>query len=85
MEWKIEFSRQALKDVKKLKAANLEKNVKYLINILKQNPYEPTFEKLSGNLKGYYSRRINIKHRLVYSIDDKKGIIKVISVWLHYE
>lgn len=85
MEWKIEFSCNALKDTKKLKAANLEENVKHLINILKQNPYEPPYEKLSGNLKGYYSRRINIKHRLVYSIDDKQKIIKVISVWSHYE
>jgi toxin YoeB len=74
MDWKIEFSRQALKDAKKLKAANLEDNVKYLINILKNNPYEPPYEKLSGSLKGYYSKRINIKHRLVYSIDDEKKL-----------
>jgi Txe/YoeB family toxin of toxin-antitoxin system len=85
MEWKIEFSRNAVKDAKKLKAANLEENVKHLINILKKNPYEPPYEELSGNLKDYYSRRINIKHRLVYSIDDEKRIIKVISVWSHYE
>lgn len=38
MEWKIEFSRNALKDAKKLKAANLDNNVKQLIAILKKNP-----------------------------------------------
>ena len=85
MEWKIEFSRHTLKDVKKLKAAHLEANVKYLVEILKQNPYEPPYEKLSGNLKGYYSRRINIKHRLVYSVNDRTQTIKIVSVWSHYE
>jgi Txe/YoeB family toxin of toxin-antitoxin system len=85
MGWTIEFTRHALKDVKKLKAVHLEANVKDLLEILKQNPYEPPYEKLSGNLKGYYSRRINIKHRLVYSIDEQTKIIKVVSVWTHYE
>ena len=85
MGWTIEFTRNALKDVKKLKAIHLEANVKDLLEILKQNPYEPPYEKLSGNLKGYYSRRINIKHRLVYSIDEQTKTIKVVSVWTHYE
>jgi toxin YoeB len=85
MEWKLEFSRTALKDAKKLKAANLEPNVRDLLEILKQNPYEPPYEKLSGNLKGYFSRRINIKHRLVYSVNDETKTIKVVSVWTHYE
>ena len=85
MNWKIEFSRNALKDAKKLKSANLQNNVKSLLQILKENPYQPPYEKLSGNLKGYYSRRINIKHRLVYSIDEENKLIKVVSVWSHYE
>jgi toxin YoeB len=53
MEWTIQFSRQVLKDTKKLRAANLEVNVRNLLNILRQNPYEPPYEKLSGNLQGY--------------------------------
>ncbi|MBE9170990.1 Txe/YoeB family addiction module toxin [Pleurocapsales cyanobacterium LEGE 06147] len=85
MEWKIEFSRHALKDAKKLKSANLDKNVKQLIEVLKQNPYQPPYEKLTGNLQGYYSRRINIKHRLVYRVEDSSKIVKVVSVWSHAE
>ncbi|BAU63878.1 addiction module toxin, Txe/YoeB family [Stanieria sp. NIES-3757] len=85
MGWKIEFSRQALKDAKKLKAANLQENVLQLIAIIKQNPYQPSYEKLLGNLKGYYSRRINIKHRLIYSLNDVTKTIRIISVWSHYE
>ena len=85
MNWTVEFSRAALKDAKKLKSANLDSNVRTLIDILKNNPYDPPYEKLSGNLKGYYSRRINIKHRLVYSINDDEKIVRVVSVWSHYE
>lgn len=85
MEWKIEFSRSALKDAKKLKSANLDNNVKELLEIIRSNPYQPPYEKLSGNLKGYYSRRINIKHRLVYSVNDDTKTIRVVSVWSHYE
>lgn len=82
--WTIEFSRNALKDAKKLQRANLASKMKQLVEILKQNPYQPPYEKLSGNLKGYYSRRINIKHRLVYAIDEENKVIKVVSVWSHY-
>jgi Txe/YoeB family toxin of toxin-antitoxin system len=84
MTWTIRFSRNALKDTKKLRSANLASNVNRLIEILKQDPYQPPYEKLSGNLKGYYSRRINIKHRLVYSINEENKLIKVVSVWSHY-
>lgn len=71
MDWKIEFSQNVIKGAKKLKSANLESNLKSLLEVLKQNPYEPPYEKLSGNLKGYYSRRINIKHRLVYLVNEE--------------
>lgn len=83
--WKIEFSRRVLKDAKKIKSANLDENLKNLLKILKANPYQPPYEKLSGNLKGYYSRRINIQHRLVYAIDEQNQVVKVISIWSHYE
>lgn len=34
------------------------------------NPFKnpPPYEQLPGNLSGYYSRRINIQHRLVYEV-----------------
>ena len=85
MNWTVEFSRAALKDAKKLKSVSLDSNVRALIDILRNNPYDPPYEKLSGNLKGYYSRRINIKHRLVYSINDDEKIVRVVSVWSHYD
>ena len=84
MAWTIEFARNTLKDAKKLRSANLTAKVNQLVKILKQDPYKPPYEKLSGNLQGYYSRRINIKHRLVYSIDELNKTVRVVSVWSHY-
>jgi Txe/YoeB family toxin of toxin-antitoxin system len=54
---------------------------------LAENPRmsPPTFEKLKGDLSGAYSRRINIKHRLIYQILEEEKIIKIIRVWSHYE
>ncbi|MEL7355497.1 MAG: Txe/YoeB family addiction module toxin [Cyanobacteria bacterium J06560_6] len=83
--WTIEFSRKALKRAKKIKSANLGNNLKVLLDILRRDPFEPPYEKLIGNLQGYYSRRINIKHRLVYSVNSREKIVKIVSVWSHYE
>lgn len=39
-------------------------------------------EKLSSNLKGYYSRRIDIEHRLVYKGDG--GNLVIFTARFHY-
>ncbi len=85
--FKVIFTKTALKDVAKLKAARLDNNAKALIEIIKNNPYQipPPYEKLLGSLSGLYSRRINIKHRLVYEVYEPEGVIKILSLWSHYE
>jgi len=45
----------------------------------------PRFERLVGDLKGAYSRRINIQHRLVYQILQEEKVVKVLRMWTHYE
>ncbi|MCO6449027.1 MAG: Txe/YoeB family addiction module toxin [Ignavibacteriales bacterium] len=40
---------------------------------------------LTGNLKGFISRRINKQHRLVYEVLEEEKIIKVLRMWTHYE
>ncbi|NMD99940.1 Txe/YoeB family addiction module toxin, partial [Selenomonas bovis] len=54
---------------------------------LRQNPFQtpPPYEKLRGNLEGAYSRRLNIKHRLVYQVLREQETVKIISMWTHYE
>lgn len=87
VSWKVILSKTAVKDAKKLNKAGLRPQAEKLLNILKENPYQeyPSYEKLVGNLDGCYSRRINIKHRLVYTIDDEKRIVHILRMWSHYE
>ncbi|MFO7681553.1 MAG: Txe/YoeB family addiction module toxin [Chloroflexota bacterium] len=87
MTWKVVFTKQAQKDAKKLMAAGLKPKAEELLVILRQNPHEtpPRYEKLVGDLKGAYSRRINIQHRLVYQVLEDEKIVKVIRMWTHYE
>ena len=87
MSWQIVFTKHAQKDAKKLSIAGLRKKAEELLEILGDNPYQkpPPFEKLVGELSGAYSRRINIKHRLVYQILDEEKVVKVIRMWTHYE
>jgi Txe/YoeB family toxin of toxin-antitoxin system len=63
------------------------KKVSGLLDIISIDPFRnpPKFEKLIGDLEGAYSRRINIQHRLVYSVDEGERVVKVISMWTHYE
>lgn len=85
--YKIIYTKKAVADISKLKAANLDKKAKALIKILKENPYQkpPTYEKLVGDLQGAYSRRINIQHRLVYEILEEEKTVKIIRMWTHYD
>lgn len=94
--YRIVYEKQAAKDIKNLKSAGLDKKAKALIDIIRMNPFQkpPAYEGLVGNLSGFYSRRINIQHRLVYQvyaepvrIDDVEyqGTIKIIRMWTHYD
>lgn len=85
--WKIVYTKQALKDAKKLFASGLREKAEKLLKNLRVNPYQtpPPFEKLIGDLAGAYSRRINIQHRVVYQVIDSEMIVKVIRLWTHYE
>ena len=85
--WEIALTKRALKDAKKISRSGLKEKVDKLINILKTNPYQnpPSYEKLTGDLSGMYSRRINIQHRLVYEVDEEKKRVKILMMWSHYE
>lgn len=85
--WDLYFTRQARKDAKKLAAAGLKENAEALLDLLRDNPYHtpPPYEKLVGDLAGAYSRRITIRHRLVYQILEQRKAIKVLRLWTHYE
>ncbi len=83
----LEYHKRALKDIQKLKQNNLANKAKQLVELVKENPFQnpPPYEKLLGDLKDLYSRRINIQHRLVYQVIEDKKVVRIISLWSHYE
>lgn len=85
--YQLYYTKQALKDAKKIAQKNLKNKVQTLLSILEKDPYQtpPPYEKLLGDLKGAYSRRINIQHRLIYQIIEDKKAVKIIRMWTHYE
>lgn len=87
VSWTLVYSKQALKDAKKLSAAGLKPKAEALLEILAKNPFQnpPPYEKLLGDLAGAYSRRINIHNRLVYEVFVKEKTVRVLRMWTHYE
>lgn len=87
MSYSLVYTRQAQKDAKKFKGTHLADKVNKLLAVISEIPFAnpPPFEALAGDLKGAYSRRINIQHRLVYEVLEDKKIVKVLRLWTHYE
>lgn len=85
--YSIVYTKKAVKDIPNLKAAQLASKAQALIEIIREKPFQtpPPYEKLQGDLFGAYSRRINIKHRLVYEVIELEQVVKIISMWTHYE
>ncbi|NJM76626.1 MAG: Txe/YoeB family addiction module toxin [Acaryochloridaceae cyanobacterium RU_4_10] len=86
MSWELKFSKQALKDSLKIASAGLKPQVEKLLLVLVENPYQslPSFEKLKGTATPVFSRRINIRHRLVYEVFEDERIVRVLRMWTHY-
>lgn len=87
MAWQLYFSKAARKDAVKLQRSHLRTKADALLDILERDPFEtpPPYEKLVGELEGFFSRRINIQHRLVYRVDQKARRVFVERMWTHYE
>lgn len=87
MSWQIILSRLAIKDAKKIAQASLKPQAEKLLQLLTENPFgtPPPYEKLVGNLQGFYSRRISIQHRLVYRVVEIEKEVHVLRMWTHYE
>lgn len=85
--YSIFFSSAAQIEAIKIQKSNLATKCQKLIDIIAQDPFQnnPRYEKLVGDLKGFYSRRINVQHRLVYEVDEVQKIIKILRMWTHYD
>ena len=89
MSYTLEFSKTALGDIEKHKKSGDKptlRKIEKLLNELMEHPTKGTGqpEMLKHDLAGLYSRRINKKHRLVYSVNEQVVTVYVLSAWSHY-
>ena len=84
----IEFLGKAFDDIeywKKSGNKSIQKRITKLLESMSKNPWtgigKP--ESLKHELSGFWSRRINEEHRIVYTVSNNK--IKVISMRFHYK
>lgn len=86
-KWKLVFSKRAKKDWTLINESIYKSKTVDLLNLIEINPFAdpPPVKQLKGELKGFFSRRINQQHRLVYRVDKSKRIINITMMWLHYD
>jgi len=89
MRYEIFYSPEAEEDLRKhAKAGNkiLLKKISKLLQELEEHPETGTGkpEKLKYKKFEYWSRRIDEKHRMEYTIDKNVVIVFLISLWGHY-
>jgi toxin YoeB len=86
----INLSEKARKDLSKIHKSGDKKSIKRVEKIFdepQQNPYEGTGkpEALKHQYKGFYSRRINEKDRLIYEVKEQIVSIFIVSALGHYD
>lgn len=88
----IGYTDEALKDIaywKKSGDKAIQAKIQKLIIAIEENPTEGIGkpEQLKHNLSGYWSRRINQEHRIIYEIinENTVNILSIISLKGHYE
>lgn len=88
MSYHLDFSNEAKSDIEFYKKSGNKavlKKIFTLLNELTEHPFEGTGkpEALKYNLAGYWSRRINQEHRLIYEVIEDTVFLH--SARGHYE
>ena len=82
----VQFSPSAIEEFSKFKSGNqnLVFKIFELITDIQNTPFQGLGkpEGLKGNYQGFWSRRINDEHRLIYKVTD--NIIIIYSCFGHY-
>ncbi len=81
-KYQIVFTKQALKDLKSLSPKLRGKLKSILQEVISNEPFSG--KKLLGELKGNYSCRLDLKNRIIYSVDEERNIIYVKRARTHY-
>ena len=89
MTFEIYFTQKALKDIEKIKKSGNKKllaKLEVLLDELEEHPYSGTGkpELLKNNYSGLWSRRLNLEHRLIYSVNGQTITVTLISAYGHY-
>lgn len=89
MSYLLRFTSNALQDIQLHKKSGNKvvlRKIEVLLNELREHPKTGTGkpELLKDDLKGYYSRRINNKHRLIYDINDEIVTVIILNAYAHY-
>ena len=89
MTYRLLLTPDAIKDIQKHKKSGDRKvlqKIEMLLEELRVHPRTGTGqpEQLKHNLEGFWSRRINRKHRLIYQIEDEVVKVLVVSAFSHY-
>jgi Txe/YoeB family toxin of toxin-antitoxin system len=89
--YSVRLSKQARKDLDFLISSELKDKTIAMLDLLGEDPFRspPPFERTKGDLKRFYSRRLNSEHRIVYEIlpdetGEFAGIVVVTRMRTHY-
>ena len=92
MVYEVFLTPKAEKDLEELDRCGYGQKVRELLAILEKDPFQnpPRYKQLGGNLKGTFSRRISLEHRLVYDVmpsenDSYRGKVVVHRMRTHYK
>ena len=90
MSYELVLMPEAEKHLKEWRKSGQKKTLKKIADLfeeLRQHPTSGTghVEQLKGNYSGYWSREINKGDRMIYSIEDDKVIVNVVSLKGHYK
>jgi len=88
-EYIVYLTQQAIDDIAKHKKSgnkSAETKIKKILEELKVHPYTGTGqpEPLKYDLSGFWSRRINQRDRMIYSVSEATVTVEVISAMEHY-
>ena len=89
MTYLLVLTPQAQKHLEEWGKSGQKKTLEKIARLLEELTLHPStgtgqVEQLKGNLSGFWSRRINKADRIIYSIEDEKVIVTVISMKGHY-
>lgn len=81
--YEVRFTKEALKDIKRLSPRLINKLKEIILNQIAVDPQAG--KKLVGDLQGFYSVRLTYQDRMVYSIDQKNRTVFVHRAKTHYD